>query len=185
MIRPTFRTIAVTAALVAGLSAPATAHAAPLIEAATFTGTFSSTCNLPMTLEGPVDGPYSCDHKATSVGCAAIVDTGNVTTTVKLCRADLTSGKTTGSASVVWPDVEYWTCDNGAGTGTFRYQPSTSESAVFTFPVNLAVTGHNVVITGSYTQAGTGRHIVVRAQFPAVCAYQTTGGDYIGTVTPV
>lgn len=185
MIRPTLRSIAVTAALAAGLSAPTTAHAAPLLEAATFSGTFSSTCDLPIGLEGPEDGDYSCDHRATSVGCAAVVDTGTVTSYVKVCRADLTSGKTVGSASVVWPPYEVWTCENGAGTGMFRYQPSTAESAVFTFPVNLSVTGHNVIVTGSYTQAGTGRHIVVRAQFPAVCVYQTTGGDYAGTVTPI
>lgn len=184
MIRSLRFAVVVLAVVAAGVL-PQTAHAAPLIEAATFAGTFNTTCKMPIGLEGPYDGPYSCDHKATSVGCAAVVDTGAVTSYVKLCRADLTAGRTIGSATVVRPPFEAWTCDNGAGTGSFRYQPSTAESAVFTFPVTLDVFGGNVVITGSYTQAGTGRHIVVRAHFPAVCAYQTTGGGYEGTVTPL
>lgn len=175
--------LAVASAGVLVTSSPA-AHAAPLVEAATFSGTFHSTCDLPIGLEGPENGPYSCSHTATSVGCAAVVDTGPVQTLVKVCHADLTSGTTSGSADVVSPPFEAWTCRNGAGTGTFRYQPSSADPA-FVFPVNLVVLGGDVSITGSYTQTGTGRTVVVRAHFPAVCAYDTNAEGYSGTVSAV
>lgn len=172
-------------ALVASVAVATPAQAAAGVEYGSFSGTWQSTCKMPKNIEGPANGPYSCAHKATSTACAAVADTGTVTTTAKLCRADLTSGTTTGAANVIWPPYEAWTCANGSGSGFFRYQPSTSESLVFTFPVYLDVTGSQVVVTGSYTQAGTGRHIVVRATFPAVCAYNTSGVGYHGAVTPV
>lgn len=177
-------TIAATTIGAALVFAAPAAQAAP-VDAATFSGTFRSTCTVPNGYEGPKNGPYTCSHTATSLACAAVADTGSITAYAKVCRADLLSGSTAGSASVVWPGVSVWTCDNGAGTGTFRYQPSTAESLAFSIPVNLVVIGQQVVVSGSYTQAGTGRHIVVRAHFPAVCASNTTGGDYAGTVTPV
>lgn len=173
----------VPVALVAAVALAPSALAAP-VDAATFSGTFHSTCTLPEGPEGPESGPYSCAHTATSIGCAAVADTGPVTAYVKVCHADLTSGSTSGSATPTPIWFGYWTCDNGAGTGTFRYQPSSADPA-FVFPVNLAVIEGSVVISGSYTQAGTGRTIVVRAHFPAICAYDTTAGDYAGDVTPV
>lgn len=182
--RPLVALAALPAAIVATVAAAPTAHAKPLFEVASFSGTFHTTCNLPIGLEGPEDGPYSCAHSATSVACAAVVDTGSVGGYAKLCRADLTSGSTSGSAEAVWPPYEAWSCQNGAGTGTFRYQPSPTDAS-FVFPVNLVVLGSDVNITGSYTQAGTGRTVVVRAHFPAYCTYDVTAPGYEGTVTPV
>jgi hypothetical protein len=163
--------------------APA-AHAG--VDTAAFSGAFKSTCSLPVGADGePVRGPYSCTHSATSTACSAVADTGAVTAYVKLCKANLTSGKTAGAATPTGYYYGYWTCDNGSGTGSFTYQPSTNESASFTFPVNLTVDHDVIVITGSYTQAGTNRHIVVNARIPAVCAYGTQApAGYEGAVTP-
>lgn len=181
-MNPRFRVV-LTAVAAMSVAAIAPAQAALSVEAASYAGTFTSTCTLPVTLEGPQNGPYTCRHTARSAACAAVADTGSVTTHAKVCGADLTSGSTAGSATAVARPWEVWTCDNGAGTGTFRYQPATSEPLVFTFPVTLTVADGVVVVAGSYTQAGTGRHIVVRAYFPAACAYNTTAPGYTGTVS--
>jgi hypothetical protein len=164
------------------LAAPAT-YGAVTVDAAAFSGTAYSQCDLPDTPEGPTNGPYSCEHTALSLTCAAVADTGPVTTYVRACRGDLVSGRTAGSASVVEPGHPAWTCDNGAGTGVFSYRPSLAEAAI-EFPVNLVVLGGDVVVSGSYTQAGDSRTVVVRAHFPAVCAYGATGG-YAGHISPV
>lgn len=173
--------VAAVAALSAAAAPPA--GAAVSAEAASYAGTFTSTCTMRVTLEGPQNGPYTCRHTTRSTACAAVADTGSVTTYAKVCRADLTAGSTAGSATAVARPWEVWTCDNGAGTGTFRYQPSTSDPLVFSFPVTLTVADGDIAASGSYTQAGTGRHIVVRAHFPAVCAYNTTAAGYAGTVS--
>lgn len=171
-------------ALALGVATAPAAEAA--VDIGSFSGGFTSTCTLPEGPEGPISGPYTCDHKATSVACAAVADSGAVTAYAKLCKADLTSGKTRGAATPR-PSFWYgWSCANGSGTGTVNYQPSTAEALVFAIPVNLVVAGEHIVISGSYTQAGTGRHVVVRAQIPAICAWNTvvpTGYD--GTVAPV
>lgn len=169
---------------VPALATPAGA-AATSLDYGSFSGSWATTCSLPTGPEGPRDGAYSCQHTAKSTACAAVVDTGSVTTTAKLCRADLTSGTTTGSADAVSPPWEAWTCTNGSGDGWFRYQPSTSESLAFTFPVRLEVEGPLILVTGSYTQAGTNRHIVVRASLLASCSYNTGASEgWRGEVTP-
>lgn len=165
------------------LTAP-TAHAA--VDAATFHGAFRSTCTLPEGVEGPASGAYRCDHAAVSGGCVAVADSGPVVAYARLCKANLVSGRTVGHATPTPFWFGYWTCDNGSGTGTFAYQPSSSDPLTFTFPVQLTVVAGRVHVSGSYTQVGTGRHIRVRASFPAVCTYDTnlTAG-YEGDVTPV
>lgn len=163
------------------IRAAAPAVAAP-VDTAAFSGTFHTHCTMPFGPEGPYTGAYSCTHSTMSMSCAAVVDTGAVTTYAKVCRADLTSGSTAGTAAVVASGVSEWTCQNGSGPGMFRYQPSPVDPAL-PFPVWLSVTGPYVVVSGSYTQAGTGRTVVVRAHFPAVCTFDTTAYGYDGTIT--
>jgi hypothetical protein len=169
--------------LAAGLlTAAPSAHAD--VDIAAFTGTFQSNCAMPYGPEGPQSGPYTCNHSAMSVACAAVVDTGTAGAHVDRCRADLTSGYTMGHASLATSSVGEWRCDDGFGAGTFRYYPSAAEPALI-FGVYLTVVGGDVLVDGSYVQAGTNRLIVVRAHFPAVCAAETSGPGYVGTVTPV
>jgi hypothetical protein len=160
------------------LTAPA---ASARLEVASFSGSFHSTCTLPWGPEGAIAGPYRCNHTATSVGCAAVVDSDS--SHANLCRADLLSGSTAGWATptLIW--YGDWTCDYGSGTGTFRYQPSPSASA-FTFPVTLDVVDNDTIqITGYYFQGD--RTIVVRATMPARCTYDTNWpAGYHGAVTP-
>ncbi len=163
---------------------------ASTVESASFGGGWTTKCTLPIVPgEGPQSGPYTCNHTAKSVHCAAVVDTDTVNVSAKVCRADLVSGKTTGYADLVSgpPYPTAWTCANGAGTGTFVYRPSTSESTTFTFPVTLTVEGNGstLVIAGSYVQSGTGRTVVVRATMPAACSVGTSSPHgYSGTVAP-
>jgi hypothetical protein len=168
-------------AVVAATAMAPASLAIPIVDAGPFAGGFTSICSLPFAHAG--GGHYSCNHTAISLGCAAVANTGATTDHVRLCRADLLSGSTAGDTTEV--SGRTYTCDNGAGTGRFRYRPSSFEAPV-TFDVNLIVVGNSIVISGSYTQVSTGRTVVVRAHVPAVCAAVTASpAGYEGVINPV
>lgn len=170
------------------LAAGPAAHA-NTVDGAAYTGSWASRCTLPITAEGPQSGPYTCNHTAASVACASVVDTDNVTASAYLCRANLVSGKTTGHADLRsdTPFPTAWTCANGSGTGSFAYQPSTTSSTTFVFPVVLSYDPKTqlIQITGSYVQSGSGRTIAVDAVMPGVCSVGASApSGYEGTVAP-
>lgn len=181
MATPHRAALAALATAALGLCARASAVTPSHPDAVAYAGTFHTSCSLPSPQ--PASGPYSCTHSARAVGCAGVADSGTAAGLAKVCRADLVRGRTRGSASLAASGYSLWTCDNGAGTGTFVYQPSPTEPA-FRVPVNLVVLGGEVVVSGSYVQPRTRRTVVVRAHFPAVCSWETSVGGYTGVVNP-
>lgn len=170
------------AALVLVCASPATATVslAPA-DAAAYHGLFHTSCSMPMSASGARSGDYRCDHTAWALQCSGIADSGSPASWAKSCRATLVASRTRGHASVASGGA-LWTCDDGTGSGLVDYQPSPLERTV-RVPVTLAVTGDSVVVDGTYRQARTGRTIVVRARFPAVCSWDTQIAGYSGTVS--
>jgi hypothetical protein len=184
LVRALVRSALVAPIAVAAVVATAPGALATTADAAVFSGGYHTDCDLPYGSEGPKDGPYTCDHTATSVACASVVDSTTGGAHVDLCRANLVAGHTSGAARSLSSYYAAWECQNGAGSGTFAYQPSAS-SPTFVFPVTLVVLGDNLVVNGSYVQGGTGRTIVVRATFPATCVAQIDSPTgYHGSVNP-
>ncbi len=95
---------------------------------ASFTGLFDSTCTMPTGPEGPMSGPYHCDHIATSTACAATVTLENGAAQVYSCRANLLDGSYTNGWAELWPTNGGWACESGSGTGTVAYRPNFTDA---------------------------------------------------------
>lgn len=151
---------------------------------AVFSGTFSTTCTLPV-VPRPASGPYSCRHEARSAVCGAAVAGGAAAGWPKTaCRVDVVRAQTRGTASHPADGLALWTCDDGSGRGQVTYQTGPGDRPMF-IPVTVAMVGSQLAVDGTYVQRGTGRTVTVRARFPAFCAWGTGAYGYHGTITTI
>ena len=186
--------VAIPVALAAAIVAAPVAVADPtaLVPVATFTGGYTTDCDLPVepTTGTQVSGAYDCSHTAEAIpvtgntmGCGFVATGGPAVITSETCEARLLSGHTSGHADAIGSGLGY-RCANGAGTGLFEYVPE-SGGPGRQFFVWLEVIGEVIHINGSYIDAEYG-FIVVRATMPARCAeFASSPEGFNGTVTPV
>lgn len=172
--------LAVPLALTATTVTAPAAHAAP--EVAEFTGGFTTYCDLPTEGGNRVNGPYSCDHTATSAICMTAARVGSTRVESYTCSAHLIEGWTEGAATAL-PNYGY-ACANGSGNGTFEYTPEQGGPSR-RFNVWLQVTGTTIQISGSYFDFSSGAIVQVRASIPAHCVDGIgTAAGYTGSVFP-